>query len=225
MRISKITKEHIGIVGQKILRAQDYQIWLDAKKLAHGTQDQIAQREQTAKRLYSEAKEKGYQQGLKEAQEDLIKKHIDFTRKAIAFTRGIEGEMIALIKTIMAKIIGAMDKDQLMEGLMSKAIREYGRNIKITLCVAPENSALARKTAKKADILDDILIQEDSHLSGYDCVLKTPLGSIDASLKVQMDGLSQALGKTSNLSFRFSPKTKGVEGGDEAKCETKCGEI
>jgi type III secretion protein L len=202
MIIHKIANGKIEIDrGQKIIRHQQYQSFLSASQ----TRQTIAQEQRCARQksenIFQEMKTQGHREGKEEARQEMLQQQIEFSRAAILWTENLEKEVFQAMTAMMDKIIGAHDKNEITKEIIKKTLKLYAHLPELKLHVAPEQKELAQhavnEIAKEYNI-KLISVEEDERLKKGDCILESPIGSVDASLDTQLKVLKELLAK--NLS-------------------------
>ena len=213
--ISKIKADAFHIdAAEPILRSIDYQRFLTARQIVEAAQQDADTIRRQAKQAYDLACERGYQEGLKQAHHDLIKRHIDFVAKAIQFTAQLEHEIIGLIKAMLTKITDQMDVDDLTKAIVAKTLAEYGTMPELKLQAAPQQkemieqflSTLAKKDGRAASV-KFVTVEADEHLQPGECILESPIGSVDASLDVQLNALKEVLDRAPHKNIELKKET------------------
>ena len=199
--ISKIKADEFHIdAAAAVLRSADYERFLTARQMVEAARADAKAIRAQAKKDHARAREQGYQKGIEQAQHDLVKRHVELVAKAIEYTAALEGEIFDLIKTMLTKITGQMDIDRLTKHIIEKTLAEYGTLPELKLQISPKQKEMvenllgeiARKNSR-ADRARFVTIEADEHVQPGECILESPIGSVDASLDVQLAALKAVL--------------------------------
>lgn len=161
-----------------------------------------------AQRIINKAKEQGYSQGyeegFKKGSEDAI--HSEFENKQPVIQNiSAYGQKISEYYSNKSADIGSLEKvfelaekiisieiaknGEAIYNLYNKAALHIGRAESATLKLGPHGCEYAKENSQRFKSAIDGLQKLDIVLTGEDdgfCVLETPVGNVDASVKVQM---------------------------------------
>ena len=223
MMISRIKSGRLHVdKGQAILRSGDYQHFLRSREITHSAQHHARAMRDQAKAAYDEARRKGHQEGLAEGERQTIVRHIDFVRHAIEFTAQLEADVCALVKEALMKIVGEMDIDELTRKIVARSLTQYGSLPEVKLRVALTQEKMVRgqleemmhgaqQSAKHRGI-KFIRVLGDSQLRPGDCILESPIGSVDAGLETQLATITKTLDDPAGKKLRFRQDEEGDDG-------------
>ena len=173
-----------------------------AKEQAQQIMDEsIKQVEQLKISTLQKAKEEGYQEIMREA-DDLLKearqKHQQAQEKYQTAIREAEKDIITMVLDIARTVLGdeIETRQQAIVSLVSRALRQCKGAEAVTVRVSPEayETAMANKEdiAKNASFSGEITLKKDVSLPHDGCVVETPVGNIDASVHVQLKEIEKA---------------------------------
>ena len=197
MIIHKIKSGAIEIDGsEKIIRKSHYEKFLSAQKTLQTIKQERVQAEQENSDVFEEMKQRGYEDGLAQAKREALAQHIQWSAQAIDWTDNLQKEIFIAIKAMLDKIVGTLDKDEITKNIIGSTLKHYARLPELKILVAPQQKYIAK--AALAEIAKEqstkfISIEADERLSAGDCVLESPLGSVDASLDIQLKQLKKML--------------------------------
>ena len=149
---------------------------------------------------YSEGKDLGYNEGLKEAksiiQESLsIKKEIENTKKETI--KKIEKDDIELTIKTIEKILNKkiQDDHETICSLIKLGLDKCTYTENLTLRVSPEDydivTDLKDKILALSENISDIKIKQDKSLKHGSCIIDTPSGSVDSSIWTQFEQIKK----------------------------------
>ena len=128
---------------------------------------------------------------------------MDFVVKSANSFKKLEADVTEVVKVALRKIIGKLDKTELIINVVKNSLQKIKLQKQATLKVAPAEVAMLRdnmaEITKDTPTLEFLDIQADAHLKPGSCVLETELGVIDASIEVQLSAIENALAKVGSL--------------------------
>lgn len=151
--------------------------------------------ENTRKRAYEEAHDEAYEKGREEA-ESLIQEALDIKanliRKNEEFMIDKEAEVIKLVLAVCEKVLSKEIQDlDYIESLVAQAMKQLNYATDIVLRVSEKDLTavtLARpKILAMAERIENLEIKADYALSPGSLIIDTTSGSIDASVKTQLE--------------------------------------
>ena len=184
--------------GQRVLKARDYQHFVEAQGILGEAHEIARDIELAAKDAYLRCEKDGYAEGMSRAAGDVAQRQLESIDRAIRWMREMEDDLTASVLQALEKLVGSLDIDDLTLRLIKKALQEYRNLPDIRLHVAPSQveaveEALAGlyREIKPAQFLR---IEADSRMQPGDCMLKSPLGTVDIGLSQQLEALRRQLG-------------------------------
>lgn len=209
MIIHKIEKGELEMdPGQKIIRSNLYQNYLSAQETLDKVCEERREAQEHNKNTSQKAQAQGYQAGKDVAHQELLQQKVEFVRKAQHWAQMMEREMFRGLSALLEKIIGTMDKDELLRAVIRQNIQTYAQLPDLKLLVAVGQKAVAEETLLALSFKDKIEIEEDGRLKKGDSILESPLGSLDASLNVQLASLKTLLAKIPLQPFNIEEQRK-----------------
>ena len=218
MMISRIKSGRLHLdSGQVVLRSGDYQHFLQSREITDSARDYARAKRASADAAYDTSCCQGYEKGLADGEAELITRHIDFVRHAINYTAQLDEHICSLVKEALAKIVGEMDVDELTRKIVARAIAQYGvlPDVKLRVAASQEKMVRAELGAlgdhAKHRGVKFIRVQGDSQMRPGDCLLESPVGSVDASLDEQLAAIIKIFDDPARKSLRFHPEERGEE--------------
>ena len=151
---------------------------------------------------YSEGYEKGYKEG-KEDSEKLIIEALnikdDYIQQKNKLLKDTEEDLIELVIAIYEKVLHkAVEEDEeLIVSLVLKGIDNLEISEKLTIIVSEEDYKAVEKSRNiilaKASLINELDIRVNSDMKKGDCILETTKGSVDVSIKDQLDEVKDLL--------------------------------
>lgn len=188
--------------GQRILKAQSYQRFVEAEEILSQARDIAANIEDAAKDAYHRAEREGHANGIARANEESAQRLLQSVFQAISWMREMEEDLAASVLKALEKLVGTLDINELTIRLVKKALREYRNLPDISLHVAPSQVAAVEESLaelyREVKPTQLVRVEADSRMQPGDCMLKSPLGTVDISLTQQLDALRKQLAVTTN---------------------------
>ncbi|MDR2779112.1 MAG: HrpE/YscL family type III secretion apparatus protein [Puniceicoccales bacterium] len=185
------TQKKCDEILQEAHRERD-QIISDAKIKA----DEIIER---AKQTKKQEEERGYSEGFENGKQEISNEMMSFVSKSANSFSRLEEDVVEVVKSALRKIIGKIDKTELIVSVVRHALQKIKTQKQATLKVAPGEAQVLRdkvqELTKDTPVLEFLDICADTHLQPGSCILETELGVIDASIPVQLAAIENALSK------------------------------
>ena len=163
-------------------------------------------RENGYKEGYDKGIKDGYSEGYKEGKEyadilieEALKIKQGYLDDKKAMLNELEEDLIKLVVEIYEKIIRKKTEEDsdLIVSLVLNGIEDLDVIDKITIITSKEDYDILEMSKDiilaKASMISDLDIKYDSTMEKGDCVLETPRGNIDASLKNQLSEVKEIL--------------------------------
>lgn len=198
-RAKQILEEN-QLKGNEIIQSasiESNKILEDAKKAGYAEGYEKGMEEGTR-----DGYEKGYDEGKivsdKLIQESLeIKNDYIETRKALL--EKLEGDVIQLVTDIYMKILDKEieENENMIRSLVLSGLKNLDPTDKLTIIVSKEDFSVLEEAKDeilaKASLINELVIKYDINMSKGDCILETSKGSIDISIKNQIEEVRELL--------------------------------
>ena len=152
-----------------------------------------------AGKAYDLEKECGYREGLEKSQKEMATQIYTTILKAEEYIHTFEEKIAAIVLDTVRKIIGEMEKSEVIRALVKKSLSVMKNQKQIKLKVSPIN--VDYLNMQIAEILssypniDGIEILADERLSQNQLILDSPIGIVDASIDTQLAAISDAFSR------------------------------
>jgi flagellar assembly protein FliH len=165
-----------------------------------------ARAEEEARAIEEEAWQKGYAEGMDAAAaqsrsmlEEAGKIRQDAAEEYEKILAGMEKDILELAVKIARKAVAGeltTNRDVIIQ-LVSSALAECSEKKGAVIRVSPEDydylSENTERLAQLAEGADEAEIKPDASMKPGDCIIETPLGSIDAGADTRLDKIEEAL--------------------------------
>lgn len=152
-----------------------------------------------AKQTKKQEEERGYSEGFENGKQQISNEMMNFVSKSASSFSRLEGDVVEVVKSALRKIIGKIDKTELIVSVVRNSLQKIKTQKQATLKVAPGEAQVLRDRVqdltKDTPVLEFLDICADTHLQPGSCILETELGVIDASIPVQLTAIENALSK------------------------------
>jgi type III secretion protein L len=152
-----------------------------------------------AKQTKKEEEQHGYADGLETGKQEITNVMMDFVTKSASSFSKLEQDVTEVVKMAIRKIIGKIDKTELIVSVVKNSLQKVKMQKQATLKVSPSEAQLLRdkllELTADTPVLEFLDINADAHLQPGSCILETELGVIDASISVQLEAVESALEK------------------------------
>ncbi|WP_233238518.1 HrpE/YscL family type III secretion apparatus protein [Bordetella sp. LUAb4] len=183
--------------GGKVVRASDYSRWVQAKHVLGEARVQAKAIRDHARQDHAAERERGYQEGLREARATQVAEIAETLRKARAYLDGIENEMVDLVMDCVREVIGELDPRERIVRIVRGAIARARRQKQAVLRLHTED--VSAVLAWRDDLLtefpgiEDLDIVATAQMARGACRVETDIGVIEAGVDAQLAALEQAL--------------------------------
>ena len=190
-----IEKKFSPLAGQKVIKAKDVSVFLESNALLAHAKEEATKIINDAENIYEERKQAGYDEGVMQGKLEHMEKIMDTVLSSVEFIERIESTVVDVVSSSIRKIIGELDQQEIVVGIVRHALNNVRNQQKVIIRVAVEDEpiltkALALMIQNKNSGFIDIIA--DSRLKQNSCILESELGVIDASLDTQLKALEQA---------------------------------
>lgn len=182
----------------KIIKAKDYSQYLEASEIIQKAEEVAHEISKEAQKAYEEKKQTGYEEGLLEGRIEYGEKMLDTAMAAIDYLEGLEEKLVKTVNLAVSKVIGDVDKDELIVKLIKNALLNIHSQQKVLLKISSQDEKAVRDSLdlmlrSAPGSLNYIDIVVDPRMNHGDCILESELGLLDASLETQLHILENAL--------------------------------
>lgn len=182
---------------RKVIRAVEYQAYLDSTALIAEAQAEAARIREAAQQEFEAQKAQGYEEGLLEGKMQMAEKMVDGVTKAVEYFTAIEEQVVNLVIKSLEKILGDFDDRDLVVRIV-RNILSLARNQRVvTVRVRPEDASAVKQRVHELlqghPMISHLQIEPDPRLGRGGCILETDMGVVDASVDVQMEAIRKSL--------------------------------
>jgi flagellar assembly protein FliH len=175
---------------------------LESESILQDAQNKALEMKQEA---YNEALEKGYIEGLKKGEEEIVLKKQevqlmleDAIKQKEDILRSIEPKISLIITSLVEKLTNyVVDKEPIILYLIQKGFSEVEvlEDVIVRVSVDDYDYVLENKSIFTSNVSEQVSIEilKDASLGNNDCIIETKSGNIDCSLDTQLSGLNSDL--------------------------------
>lgn len=182
---------------QKILRAGDYQLWLEAQAVLEHARLEAERIIASAVAAREEEKERGYREGQAEARMEAAERMLENIGSTIDYYEQVESEVAEIVLACVQKIVAGFDDQERVVSTVKGALAVVRNQKQVTLRVAPTsvNVVKVHMTELLADFpgVGFIDVLADARLNDDACILETEIGIVEASIAGQIAALRSAI--------------------------------
>ncbi|WDE02246.1 FliH/SctL family protein [Thalassomonas actiniarum] len=199
-----------------LLKKSDYRTYMDHKRLAAYSKQQVKKRHKSADARMAEQEEKGYQAGLKAGKAESRQQLLALNLKSIEYIKTFERQACEIIQDVLQRILGQIDQSTLIQSLVGTAIKavETEQQIKVIVSSNDVKAVKARVEhwQEQYPNIERIDVIADSKIPVRSCRLETPVGVVDAGLQTQLNALHKSLGAVfGSLEGQQENENKSIE--------------
>jgi len=190
----------------KVIKAADYAAWAEGRELLESARRQAAEIAEAAKQAFEEERQRGFEEGVTEARLEAAEQMVENVSRTIDYFASVEGRMVELVMSALRKILADFsDQDRVVQ-VVKKALAVVRNQKQVVLRVPPAQVEPLRQRTNELlaaypgiGFLD---IVPDARLGPDGCILETDIGSVDASIEVQLQALRRAFEKSFGSGLR-----------------------
>ncbi|MDR1433184.1 MAG: HrpE/YscL family type III secretion apparatus protein [Puniceicoccales bacterium] len=218
--IYQIQIDHVDLKQfGKVLKSKSYATLLDGRAVLSSAKSKcdeilleasrrrdeiISAANRKAKEIEEEAvqskkreEKRGYNDGVASGKHEISNVMMDFVTKSANSFSKLEKDVTEVVKMALRKIIGKIDKTELIVNVVKNSLQKIKLQKQATLKVAPSEAQILRdriaEITEGNPVLQFLEVLADAHLQPGSCVIETELGVIDASVNVQLESIESAL--------------------------------
>ena len=197
---SEITTDKLKLSSHvKVLKAQEYNRYLNAQALVNAAEQKAADIINKAEVTFEQHKLKGYQEGLVKAQQQQSQMMLDTLEKCRQYYKKSETHLSQIVIKAIRKLIGNFDDIELTLKMTRQAMHTVSNQRQVTLHVAPsqveEIKARLGQVMKEFPEISYVEVTADGRVEPGGCLLETEVGVIDATLENQLAVIEETVNK------------------------------
>lgn len=158
---------------QKIVRAADYQTYLEFADLQ---QHAVALRDAAnheAEQIRRKAYDKGLAQGLVAAEQQIVQQRLQLTAEKAAFVADVEGQLPTLVMSLVRSVLADFSDSDKLAAMTQQVLAKIKTAQRIIICLHPSQQeaftqALSERIEQTA-LADCIEIQADNDIPAHQC--------------------------------------------------------
>lgn len=177
----------------RIIRARDTASWIDGYAFLEQAKTEAKAIRAAADDEVSKARNAGREEGRKAGEAEvaalLMRTHADIDR----YLASVEPLVALLAMDIVQRIIGTIGDAELVSRAACKSLDVLREEHAVVINVAPDLVSDVQERITAFDPASRIRVTADRHLSGTQCIVTTPLTSIDVGIEIQLDAIRSAM--------------------------------
>lgn len=203
----RVTKENFELdPACRVVKASQYMVLCQAESLLDEARERAGMIVAQAEKQAEEIKEKGYQDGLAQGKLEMSEQMILNVANTVNYFESIERRVVHIVMEAVNKVMGSIPSEELIVSVVKNALAAKRNQKQITVRVSPEEldtvrGKLGEITAEFPSI-SFVEVESDARLSKGGCILESEIGTVDASIDVQLEALRRAVVKV------FKPREK-----------------
>ncbi len=183
--------------GTRVVKANEYAGYVEGARVLEEARRKAAEILALAHQRAGEMREAGYAEGLRMGKETSSKYLMGIVAKSREHLADSEERLIALVISVVKKILGEMDEKEVVVRMVRTAMAVVSRQNQVTVLVAPDKvesvKAGLQRIMQPYPRVNLVEVLPDPKLNGADCVLETKVGRVEASLESQLKSITGAL--------------------------------
>jgi type III secretion protein L len=183
--------------GRKVVKAEDYQVFLEAQGLIQAAEAEAARIRDDARVAYAREKARGYEDGQKEATKEMASAIFETMYSVDEYCVAVEAAMVQLVADAVRKVIGEFSEEELVVRVVRNALGLVRNQARVSLLVAPSQADTVRAQLDRllAGLpgISFVDVVPDGRLKPASCVVRSEMGIIEASVEDQLAALEASL--------------------------------
>jgi type III secretion protein L len=186
--------------GRKVIKAAEHEAWLEANALIERATAEAAAIRAEANAAFEAEKRRGYEEGAAQAKLEAAERMMETVGGTLDYFTKVEETMVELVIGAVDRVIGELEDRELVRRVVKNALSVVRSQKQVTVRVAPDQAAAVKEQ------LNDILkpypsigmvdIVADGRLTRGGCILESDIGSVDASVEIQLEAIRRAIAKS-----------------------------
>lgn len=163
----------------------------EAQRILSEAHKRAASIKRAARNSYKKAKQKGFLNGLKNANNDAIIRNISIAKDISKYIHKVEIDVANLVFEVLSQYIGSMASHDKITGLVQGAIAEYGETNIISILIHPDNFEYV--IDQFCSYSDTLNIEESGAIDKDAVTITLPFGIIEISFEEFISKIAKAL--------------------------------
>ena len=173
--------------------------WVSAQDIILAAQEEADRIREQARKEYQQELERGYREGLEQAQMEQVERMIENASRMVDFFSTVEQRMVSLVMQAVRRIVADFDDHERVMTVVQSGLAVMRNQKQLTLRLAPEHLETVR--ARASELLEKfpgvgmIDFVSDSRLKGDAAIFESEIGVVEASLEAQLAALEKGFVK------------------------------
>jgi type III secretion protein L len=183
--------------GVQRLRSADFERLMDTYQTLSEAEIRAEDIVRRAKKVQDDARQQGLREGRFVARGELLSAVSEMQATLQEWVRATEPQLVAMVLRCVREVVKSVDADSLVRGSIGRSLSEMTTASEIRIKV--HESHLADLRAEVNTLAEDyaiegsIRIESTPSLKPGDCIVESPLGTIDLRIESQLKFVDQTL--------------------------------
>lgn len=183
--------------GTRIIKAADYATIGPALKVYADAREKADKIVKEAKAVYQSEKQRGYQEGLRQAKQEMAQQLTTLALRTEQYHRDMEKQIVQLVMDIVKKVLQGVEPQTLVVAQVKKALSTFKGSKHLTIKANPTVSTMLKK--RFANIMQDcpgivsIDVKAVSHLESKTLIIESETGIVEASVDAQLEAIEKSI--------------------------------
>jgi type III secretion protein L len=192
--VGKVIKETEVLIRESLSSAEE-----KAKQIVSAAQTEAKKIIAGAKDAFEEERKKGHEAGMAEGKQELSELMMAIAAKRMESFEKFEESIVNIVMRSVKRIIGEIDNTQRLLAIVHNALLTVRNQKRVIVRVSPEQATAVRESVGGAANGDDdmpfVEVVADGRLQSDDCIIETEIGTVNASLDIQLKAIEKSLQK------------------------------
>lgn len=183
--------------GTRIIKAAEYAAIGPALKVYDEARKNAARIVKDAKAVYKIEKQKGYEDGLRQAKQEMAKQMTTMALRTEQYHRNMEKQIVRMVMNIVRKVLQDINPQTLVVNQVKTALAAFKGHKHLTIKTNPATAELLKErfsevmTAHPA--IGAIDVKAVPHLSADTLIMESETAIVEASMEAQLEAIEAAI--------------------------------
>jgi len=180
--------------AKKILTSKEAEVWSTSAQIIEAAHREAEKIKIQALKEAEIQHQEGFKNGMEEARINQVEEVLKIVENGIKYIEHVENSLVEIVTIALEKIIGNLSQKQAVAAVVKEALGHMIGEEKIQVRIHPDCvDHLKKFSTELSPNLGLLEIVPDNRLDKNDCILENKLGSINASIPLQLKNLQIAM--------------------------------
>ena len=177
-----------------VIKADTYQSMAEAADVLTKVNSQLEEARQQAEVVIREARERGYKEGLAQADLRMFERHIKVVNDAVDWLSGLENKLAEILIACLRSTVDEIGRDEICVRMIRKALTDISGQPKVRILTSAAEIEKI-KAGLTGRVGSNIQIASSADLKPGESVIESPIGVMKLDLAGRLDQFDEVLHK------------------------------